>query len=322
MASSFRSSTPRAAQADTFWGRLSPTTRHAACLGIMLVVALAFYAPAIFEGKNIRGTDTITFRANAQVTVEHYEKTGERPLWAPNVFSGMPYINYKNVVPQVDTLVNLVRGAYWPVSILFVLMAGVYFLVFYLTRDHWSGLLSGLAFGFTTYIPIIIGVGHGTKFVALAYAPYVLLAFAYVLRNPSLLGGLLFAGALAIELRASHPQITFYVGMFLALWWLVEVIGAVREERISTLAVSTGWPWGPSSAWPWRPSPTGPGTSTSSIRCGGRRPRRPAVEGAGAAWAGPRPCSGVRAWGSSLRSSWPTPSGAAGGRTGAPRPLP
>jgi hypothetical protein len=241
MASSVRSPTPRAAQADTFWTRLSPTTRHAACLGILLVVALAFYAPAVFQGKNIQGTDTITFQANAQVIAEHHEETGEWARWAPNVFSGTPYVNEKISVVQADDLVNLIRGSLWPVSILFVLMAGVYLLVFYLTRNHLSGLLSGLAFGFTTYIPIIIGVGHGTKFVALAYAPYVLLAFVYTLRNPTLLGGLLFAGALALQLRANHPQIVYYTGMLLALWWLVEVIGAVRENRGMELAVSTGW---------------------------------------------------------------------------------
>jgi hypothetical protein len=207
----------------------------------LLVVALAFYSPAIFGGKTIQGTDSITFRANAQVTIEHHEKTGEWSRWAPNVFSGMPYINYKLAVPQADSFVNAVRGFAWPVGHLFVLMAGVYLLVFYLTRNHFSGLLSGLAFGFTTYIPIIIAVGHGTKFVALAYAPYVLLAFVYTLRNPSLLGGLLFAGALALQLRAKHPQIVFYTGMLLALWWLVEVIGAIREDRVPRLATSTGW---------------------------------------------------------------------------------
>ena len=242
MASSTQTPTPRtAAQADTFWTRLSPTTRHAGCLGILLVVALAFYAPAVFEGKNIQGTDSITFRANAQVTVEHHQKTGEWARWAPNVFSGTPYINEQISVLQLDDVVNLVRGAAWPVSLLFVLMAGVYLLAFYLTRNHLSGLLSGLAFGFTTYIPIIIGVGHGTKFVALAYAPYVVLAFVYTLRNPSLLGGLLFAGALALQLRANHPQIVFYTGMLLLLWWIVEAVGAWREDRVPELATSTGW---------------------------------------------------------------------------------
>jgi len=223
------------------WSRLSPVSRHAACLGILLIVGLAFYSPVVFEGNSFQGGDNTTFRANAQVTIEHHAETGEWARWAPNVFSGMPYINYKTAVTQLDDLVSAARSVAWPVGHLFVLMAGVYLLVFYLTRNHLSGLLSAMAFGFTTYIPIIIAVGHNTKFIALAYAPFVLLAFVYTLRNPSLLGGLLFAGALALQLRAKHPQIVFYVGMLLALWWLVEVIGAVREDRVSKMAVSTGW---------------------------------------------------------------------------------
>jgi len=241
MASSVRSPSPRAAHADTVWTRLSPGARHGVCLGLFLILALSFYSPVVFEDNSFQGGDNTTFRANAQVTIEHHEKTGEWPRWAPNVFSGMPYINYKTAVTQLDDLVGMARSVAWPVGHLFVLMVGVYFLVFYLTRNQLSGLLSGVAFGFTTYIPIIIAVGHNTKFIALAYAPYVLLTFAYTLRNPSLLGSLLFAGTLALQLRAKHPQIVFYVGMVLALWWLVEVIGAVREDRVPELATSTGW---------------------------------------------------------------------------------
>ena len=241
MVSSTRQPSPRASHGDTTWSRLSPLSRHGVCFGILLIVGLAFYSPVVFEGNTFQGGDNTTFRANAQVTIEHHEETGEWARWAPNVFSGMPYINYKTAVTQLDDLVSTARSVAWPVGHLFVLMVGVYLLVFYLTRNPLSGLLSGMAFGFTTYIPIIIAVGHNTKFIALVYAPFVLLAFAYTLRNPSLLGGLLFAGALALQLRAKHPQIVFYVGMLLALWWLGEVIGAVREDRVSEVAVSTGW---------------------------------------------------------------------------------
>ncbi len=242
MASSQRSSS-RSGEPDSFWTQRSPSSRHALCLGVLLVIAASFYAPVLLEGQTIHGTDTISWRANAEALIEHYEQTGERALWAPNVFGGMPafLINYTLDIPQVDTLVQQVRSFAWPIGHLFVLMMGVYLLVFYLTRNHLSGLLSGVAFGFTTYIPIILAVGHNTKFIALAYAPYVLLAFVYTLRNPSVLGSLLFAAALALQLRAKHPQIVYYVMMVLGVWWLVELVGAVREERLKPLAKSTGW---------------------------------------------------------------------------------
>lgn len=231
----------RVNESDTLWARRSPSTRHAICLGLFLIVAASFYAPSVFEGKSISGSDAVNFQANSEFVETYEERTGERPLWAPNVFSGMPYINYNIDVPQVDDLISKLRGPAWPVSHLFFLMAGVYFLLFYLTRDHFAGLLSGMAFGFATYIPIILMVGHNTKFIALAYAPYVLLAFVYALWNPSLLSGLLFAGILALELRARHPQITYNLGMLMAVWWLVEAVGAVREGQTLPFAKSTGW---------------------------------------------------------------------------------
>jgi hypothetical protein len=206
-----------------------------------LIVAASFYAPSVFEGKSISASDAINYQAISEVVETYGNRTGERPLWAPNVFGGMPYVGYGIDVPQVDNLMSEVRDVAWPAGHLFLLMVGVYFLLFSLTRDHFAGLLSGMAFGFTTYIPIILMVGHNSKFIALAYAPYLLLAFLYTLRNPSLLGGLLFAGVLALELRARHPQVTYDLGMLMALWWLVEAVGAVRDERALPFAKSTGW---------------------------------------------------------------------------------
>ena len=230
-------------QEETWWTQYSPTVRHAFCLGALLIVTLAFFSPVLFGGQAIQGTDIVSYRANAEAMIEYEERTGEDALWAPNVFGGMPafMIGYDVVVPQVDTVVNALRSVAFPASHFFVLLVGVYLLVFYLTRNHFSGLLSSIAFGLTTYLPIILAVGHNTKFVAIAFAPYVLLAFVYTLRNPSLLGGLLFAGVLALNLRAKHPQITYYVLMLALVWWIVEAVWAWQDDEVAPFAKSTGW---------------------------------------------------------------------------------
>jgi hypothetical protein len=243
MSTSRHDPAPRVEHADSLWARYAPTTRHGLCLGLLLVATLLFFSAVIFGGQGIQGTDAVSYRANAEAMIEYEERTGEEALWAPNVFGGMPafMIGYDIVVPQLDTVVNAVRSVAFPASHFFVLLVGMYLLVFYLTRNHFSGLLSALAFGFTTYLPIILAVGHNTKFVALAYAPYVLLTFVYTLRNPSLLGGLLFAGALALDLRAKHPQITYYVLMLALVWWIVEAVQAWQEDEVTPFAKSTGW---------------------------------------------------------------------------------
>jgi len=230
-------------QADSLWGEYSPTTRHGVAVGFLLVVTLLFFSPVIFEGKSIQGSDIVSWRANAEPLIEYHEKTGEQPLWAPNVFGGMPsfMIYYKKVVPQLDTVIKSVKPYIFPAGHFFLLLVGTYLLVFYLTRNHFSGLLSAVAFGLTTYIPIILAVGHNTKFVALAYAPFLLLSFIYTLRNPSVLGGLLFAGILALDLRAKHPQITYYVLMLALVWWIVELVHAWQDDELLSFSKSTGW---------------------------------------------------------------------------------
>ena len=220
MSTSRHDPAPRVEHADSLWARYSPTTRHGFCLGLLLVVTLLFFSPVLFGGQAIQGTDAVSYRANAEAMVEYEERTGQEALWAPNVFGGMPafMIGYDVAVPQLDTVVNTLRPVAFPASHFFVLLVGMYLLVFYLTRNHFSGLLS-----------------------ALAYAPYVLLAFVYTLRNPSLLGGLLFAGALALDLRAKHPQITYYVLMLALVWWIVEAVQAWKRDEVAPFAKSTGW---------------------------------------------------------------------------------
>jgi hypothetical protein len=226
-----------------FWARWSPLTRHGVALALLLVLSLGFFAPVHFGGQGLHGSDVVQWKGMAEAMVEYEEATGEDALWAPNLFGGMPgyLVNYGPEVPQLDTLVTALRSVAWPTSHFFLLLAGVYFLVFYLTRNQFSSLLAAAAYGLTTYLPIILAAGHQTKFVALAYAPYVLLAFAYALRNPGAVGGLLFAGALSLELRAKHPQITYYVLMLALVWWVVEGVRAYRSDELAPFAKSTGW---------------------------------------------------------------------------------
>ncbi len=229
--------------ADSWWTRQPGYLRDGIVVALLLVLALAFYAPILFGGQGLYPSDTVNWRSSAEAMIEYRQATGEEPLWAPNLFGGMPgyLVSFPLQIPQLDTVINWGRQIAWPASHLFLMLVGMYFLVRYLTGNRLAALLSSVAFGFTTYIPIIVAAGHGTKFVALAYAPLVVLAFGYTLRNPTLLGGLLFAGAMALELRAKHPQITYYVAVLAGIWWLVEAVGAYRRSEWKPIGKATGW---------------------------------------------------------------------------------
>ncbi len=181
------------------------------------------------------------WRATAESMLQHRQDAGEEPLWANNVFSGMPglVISPPGTVFQVDRLPAWLRLVSWPLSHAIVLLLGTYAFACYLTRDKLLGLCAACAFGLTTYLPIILVAGHNTKYVALAFAPWLLLAFVHTLRRPGVLACLLFAVAVAVSMRAGHIQIPYYMGMIGLVWWAVELVGAVRNATIKKFAWST-----------------------------------------------------------------------------------
>jgi len=225
------------------WMRLSESTRHVVCLLFLLAVSLAFFAPIHFSGRTLAAGDIVNWRATAADLIEYEEATGEEPLWAPNAFAGMPgyKIYYPLVVPQIDDVPRLLRRVIWPTSHFIFLLAGAYLLIFFLTKNNLAGVLGAVGYGLTTYLHLLLVAGHNSKFVALAFAPWLVLAFAYALKKPKLLSGLLFAIALAVHLRAGHEQITYYLAFLLGFWWLVEAIGAVRHGRLKSFGVATSW---------------------------------------------------------------------------------
>ena len=238
-----RSSKKRREAAPSRWDRLSGWTQHAICLGALLILAFGFFAPVHFSGKSLIASDNIQWRSMAESVFEHNEQTGDETLWAPNGFAGMPayMIKYADVVPQLDDIAQALRPYIWPTSHFIFLLLGTYLLIVLLTRNKLAGILAAAAYGLTTYIPIILVTGHNTKFIALSFAPWLALAFAYALRRPGLLSGLLFAAALAMNLRANHVQMTYYMTFLLGVWWVVEGVMAYRKKEVSSFGASTGW---------------------------------------------------------------------------------
>src|SRR5690606_7563388 len=168
------------------WEKLPAWAQHAACLGFLFVVAVGFWAPTL-GGSTLTGGDTVQWRGTAEAMLQYEAATGVDALWSPNVFAGMPgyLIYYPLEAPGVDSVPNLLRGlGLWPLAHFLVLLLGTYLLVFALTRSKLAGALGAVAYGLTTYVPLILAAGHNSKFIAMAWAPWLLLAFAAVLYRP------------------------------------------------------------------------------------------------------------------------------------------
>jgi hypothetical protein len=227
---------------SSFWDNLPSLTQHLICGGMILLVGIVFFSALLFGGKSLVGSDSVQARGMAKSVLEYEAQTGEQALWATNAFSGMPAysISYPNAVPQLDSVVRTLNKALpFPFVPFLVLAFGMYFLAYYLTKDKLLGLFAAFTYSLTNYLPMILIAGHNTKYSTLAYTPWLILAFVHVLRKPNLLSGLLFAAALALNLRANHPQITYYVLILLAIWWIAEAVSAFRKGEGKSFGFAT-----------------------------------------------------------------------------------
>ena len=225
------------------WERQKPVTRHLICLGLLIAISFTLFAPIHFKGKSLFAFDTVSFKAMSNEMTKYEQETGDKALWSPNPFGGMPgyMIASPLEVVQADDIPRALRYVIWPSSHFIFLLIGMYLLAFYLVKDHWSSMLAAIGYGLTTYVPIIIVAGHNSKFITMAFAPWLLLGFIHALRKPGLLSSLLFSIALAVNLRAGHVQITYYVAFLMGIWWIVEGVIASRAGSIKNFSMATLW---------------------------------------------------------------------------------
>ncbi|MDD5507919.1 MAG: YfhO family protein [Bacteroidales bacterium] len=202
---------------------------------IFVILAMAYLFP-VFEGKGIQSTDAVTFRGAAQEIVDYREKTGEEPLWTNSMFSGMPayLISTRfpaNLISSVDKVLKL--GLPHPMGIVFLYFLGFFILLLSLKVDRWISLIGAIGFALSSYFFIILEAGHNTKALAISYMAPVLAGIILTYRGKYLLGGILTALFLSLEINANHLQITYYLLIIVIFLAIAEIIRTIREKTFA-----------------------------------------------------------------------------------------
>lgn len=226
-----------------FISRLSAKKQHAIALAVLFVLPLILYSAIFFGGKQYLGNDVVQWRAGAESVMEHQEEYGENPLWASNMFSGMPsyVVSVPKAAPSVDTFFKWMGGNAHPLSFFWILLGGAYFFFVIQSVRPFSSALGSILIGFTTYLPIIIEAGHYNKFVAFAFIPWMFVGYWMVSRsNKKWLGFFVFALAMMLELRANHPQVTYYFLYLLGFWWMYDTYFAYIKDNLHDWMQRTG----------------------------------------------------------------------------------
>ncbi|WP_430613220.1 YfhO family protein [Flavobacterium sp. JP2137] len=195
-----------------------------ALVGFMLI-SLIYFSP-VLSGKVIKQSDIVQYTGMAKEQNDFRSEFHEEPYWTNSAFGGMPTYQLGAQYPHnyIKKLDNLIRFLPRPADYLFVYFLGFYLLLISLRINPLKAFFGALAFGFSTYLIIILGVGHNAKAHAIAYMPMLLAGVLLVFRKKYIAGGLLTAIAAALEINANHFQMTYYLLLLLLVVGIYYVV--------------------------------------------------------------------------------------------------
>ncbi|MBO0330027.1 YfhO family protein [[Muricauda] lutisoli] len=214
---------------------------HICVIALFILASLVYFYP-VLQGKAIYQSDIAQYKGMAHERDAYKDVTGEESYWTNSAFGGMPTYqlgaNYPhNYVKELDRLIRFLPR---PADYLFLYFIGFYILLLCLKVDFRLAALGAIAFGFSTYLIIILGVGHNAKAHALGYIPMVLGGIVLVFRKKYILGFILTALAMALEINANHYQMTYYFMLLVLVMGLVYLIYAIKEKELKHFFASVG----------------------------------------------------------------------------------
>jgi len=216
---------------------------HILAVLVFLFVTIVFFSPVFFDNKVIDQADIQQFRGASKSILDHREATGQEPLWAPSVFSGMPA--YLLSVYWGDAPLRWLKRImtlFLPHGIgnIFLAFICYYILLLSFRVRPFLAIAGALAFGLCSYLIIGLSVGHNSRIGAIAVMPLVMAGIHLVFSNKKILGfGVTIIG-LALHLRENHLQITYYLVLIVVVYGLIRLIEAVRVQMIGGLIKKIG----------------------------------------------------------------------------------
>ena len=222
--------------------KLKKLNPHLIVILLFVSISFAYFSP-LLEGKRLDMPDITHHKGMSKEVVDYREATGDEALWTNSMFSGMPayQISTKSNANLIQYVVKAISlGIPRPANLLFLYLLGFYLLLLSFKVDYRLSAVGAIGFAFSSYFFIIIMAGHMTKAHAIAYVPMVVAAVLYTYRGRMLLGGVLTALTVALELYANHLQITYYLVLILLLIGIVQFVKDLKANNLTSFAKRSG----------------------------------------------------------------------------------
>jgi hypothetical protein len=201
---------------------------------LVFVIASLLYFSPVLKGQKLNQSDITQFRGMSKEIVDYRAEKGEEPYWTGAAFSGMPAYQVSAYYPNdyIKKVDQILRFLPRPADYLFLYFVGFFLLLIALKTDWKLAVLGALSFGFSTYLIIIFGAGHNAKAHAIAYMPMVLAGVLWVFQKRYLLGFIVTALAMGLEINTNHPQMTYYLLFIILIFGIVWLIDAIQKKQL------------------------------------------------------------------------------------------
>lgn len=214
-------------------------THFLVILGFALVAVL--YFNPVLKGKKIYQSDIVQYTGMAKQHIDFRNAYDAESYWTNSAFGGMPTYQLgakypHNYIKKLDLALRFLPR---PADYLFLYFLGFYILLLVLKIDYKIAILGALSFGFSTYLIIILGVGHNAKAHAIAYMPLVLSGIILTFQKRYYLGFIITALATGLELVTNHPQMTYYLGFLIIILGITYLVHAIKSKELPAFFKAT-----------------------------------------------------------------------------------
>ena len=197
------------------------------------VISLIFYSP-LLDGKKLYQSDINQYEGMSREILENREDFQDEIYWIDNAFGGMPtfQLGARFAYDILSPFHMLFRFIPRPAHTLFLYLLTMYILLMVLKIPWRIAILGSIAFAFSTYLLIILQVGHNTKALAISYIPLVVAGLVLLKQHKLLPGFLVSLLAISLQIRANHYQMTYYMLILLLIYFIVYLIDSYRKNDL------------------------------------------------------------------------------------------
>ena len=213
---------------------------YAAIVVGLLVLSYA-YVPQVLSGKIVNQSDISGWQGMSHEMMEwNAAHPDDQTAWTESMFGGMPTatIHASTKGDWTQKIYDFLLLGRRPATYLFLSLLGAWLLMLALGIHPLIAVGGAIAVTFCSYNLQIIQVGHNTKMQALAFLPWVLAALIFTYNQikkkswlpGTVLGAALFGLALSFQVKANHPQITYYLALLILIYVIVLVVDLFRKD--------------------------------------------------------------------------------------------